>query len=176
RGGEILDAALRHRGDDSPAEAGNIGGDGGGHGNVVVRAQRAGEIEEVAYLHGIGDARQHVGVQSAESDAAGADVGEEFVALGRGGLLQIALQGPGGFHIPFVAGVGGIVSRVADEAHGLFQVVPLFAFDVALQIGVSDVVVRVGEKIKISLVDGRDGNRAGFDDVSIELIDEGDGS
>src|SRR4029077_3039475 len=102
RGGEILDTAVRHRGNDSPAEAGNVGGDGGGHGNVVVGSQSAGKIEEVAHLDGIGQAREHVGVESTESDAAGADVGEKFVALCGGGLLQIAFEGPDGFHIPFV--------------------------------------------------------------------------
>ena len=129
----------------------------------------------MAHFHGIGQAREHVGVERAESDAAGADISKEFVTPDRGGLFQIALQGPDGFHIPFVAGIGRIVPGVADEAHGLLQVVPLFAFDVTLQVGVSNVVVRVGEKIDISLVDWRDGNRDDFDDVAIEIEHHGDG-
>ncbi len=76
----------------------------------MLGAQLAREIEEVAHLGGIGQAREHVGVESADANAAVVHICEKFVTLGSRRLFQKAFQRPDGFQIPFVTRIRRIVS------------------------------------------------------------------
>jgi hypothetical protein len=61
------------------------------------------------------------------------------------------------------------VIRISAKAQSLVQIAPLLSFDIRLQIRTSDIVVRIGEQIDVSLLDWRHANRAALDESLIEF-------
>ncbi len=122
----------------------------------------------------IGEAGEHVGVKRTQPDASFSYIGEHFFPLCGRSLLEVTLQRPDRFHIPLVPGIRRVILRLADELHRLLQVLPLFPFDVGLQICVSNVVVRIAQEINILSLDGHDLNVVGLHQLPVQLESDRD--
>src|SRR5882724_5085831 len=174
RGGEIFHPALCHGRNNPPTETGNIRSHGRRHGDMVLASEMSREVVEMWHLFSIRQAGEHVGVERTEPDASFPYIGKYFFPLRWRRLLEVTLQSPDRFYVPLVPGILRVIRRLADELHRLLQVLPLSAFNVGLQICVSDVVVRIAQEIDRLCLDGCYLNFVGLHKLPVHLESDRD--
>jgi len=134
----------RHR---APAHAGDIGDHGGVDLQTVARREAAGAVGEADHLLGAQQAGERIRVERLQPHVPAPDCVDERVVLRNAGAIQVFFDRPEDLGVPAELRLGGIVGGAPDEADGIGEVLELHLQDLALQVGVADVVVGVGQEM-----------------------------